>query len=54
MPVSAPGKGATPVGKLWVSAVSKGWRVRSASVMAEGLARSRIMREVNQSIIEES
>lgn len=30
VPVSAPGNGATPEGKLWVSAVSIGWRVRFA------------------------
>ena len=29
MPVAAPGKGAMPVGKLCVSAVSVGWYVRS-------------------------
>lgn len=34
---SAPGKGATPLGKLWVSAVRMGCRVRSLLVRADGL-----------------
>lgn len=33
---SAPGKGATPLGKLWVSAVRMGCRVRSPLLMADG------------------
>lgn len=41
VPVSAPGKGATPVGKLCVSAVSRGCKVSGTGVAAEGPARIR-------------
>jgi hypothetical protein len=36
VPVSAPGKGATPEGKLCVSAVKMGCKVSGAATMADG------------------